>query len=171
MAVSSDLLRRPLLGLRRAQTEAACAALGLTPWQDPMNDDPTYARVRLRGQVLPLLEQAIGPGVAEALSRTAEQLAADNEALDSWAAQALTAATDELGGLSVDSLGTLPQAVRTRVLRSAALRAGVPGGSLTAVHVLELDRLVTDWHGQGRVALPGPYGAIRDCDRLLLVNP
>jgi tRNA(Ile)-lysidine synthase len=57
------------------------------------------------------------------------------------------------------------------VLRSAALRAGVPAGSLTAVHVLELDRLVTDWHGQGPVALPGPYDGVRDCDRLLLVIP
>jgi tRNA(Ile)-lysidine synthase len=98
-------------------------------------------------------------------------LAADNEALDSWAAEALAAATDELGGLGVESLASLPAAIRTRVLRSAALRAGVPAGSLTAVHVVELDRLVTDWHGQGPVALPGPYGAIRDCDRLLLVNP
>jgi tRNA(Ile)-lysidine synthase len=171
MPIAAGLLRRPLLGLRRSQTEAACAAQGLTPWWDPMNDDPAYARVRVRAQVLPTLERAIGPGVAEALSRTADLLAADNEALDSWAAEALAAATDELGGLGVESLASLPAAIRTRVLRSAALRAGVPAGSLTAVHVVELDRLVTDWHGQGPVALPGPYGAIRDCDRLLLVNP
>jgi tRNA(Ile)-lysidine synthase len=171
MPIAAGLLRRPLLGLRRSQTEAACAAQGLTPWWDPMNDDPAYARVRVRAQVLPTLERSIGPGVAEALSRTADLLAADNEALDSWAAEALAAATDELGGLGVESLASLPPAIRTRVLRSAALRAGVPAGSLTAVHVVELDRLVTDWHGQGPVALPGPYGAIRDCDRLLLVNP
>jgi tRNA(Ile)-lysidine synthase len=171
MAAAAGPLRRPLLGLRRSQTEAACAAQGLTPWQDPMNDDPAYARVRVRVRALPALEQAIGPGVAEALSRTAEQLAADNEALDAWAAQALAAATDELGGLAVDSLAGLPRAVRTRVLRAAVLLAGVPAGSLTAVHVLELDRLVTDWHGQGPVALPGRLGAVRDCGRLLLVIP
>ena len=168
MPAVDGLLRRPLLGLRRAETEAACAAEGLTPWQDPMNTDAGYARVRVRTQVLPVLEAALGPGIAEALSRTAQQLAQDNDALDAWAAGALVASTDELGGLSVPTLAELPAAVRARVLRAAALRAGVPGGSLSAVHVRELDRLVTDWRGQGPVALPGPYGAVRDCDRLRL---
>ncbi|MDX6227183.1 MAG: tRNA(Ile)-lysidine synthase [Frankiales bacterium] len=171
MPATAGLLRRPLLGVRRQQTLDACAALGLTPWQDPMNHDPAYARVRVRAQALPELEAAIGPGVAEALARTAEQLSQDADALDGWAAQALAAATDEVGGLSVEVLLPLPAAIRSRVLRAAAVRAGAPAGSLTAAHVRELDRLVTDWHGQGPVALPGPYGAVRDCGRLLLVIP
>ncbi|MDX6203214.1 MAG: tRNA(Ile)-lysidine synthase [Frankiales bacterium] len=171
MPAAAGLLRRPLLGLRRQQTLDACAAQGLTPWQDPMNDDPAYTRVRVRAQVLPALEAAIGPGVAEALARTAEQLGQDTDALDAWAERVLVEATDELGGLSVEVLLPLPAAIRSRVLRAAALRAGAPAGSLTAAHVRELDRLVTDWHGQGPVALPGPYGGLRDCGRLLLVLP
>ena len=164
----NGLLRRPLLGLRRATTEAACAAEGLVPWVDPMNDDRGYARVRVRLDVLPALELAVGPGVAEALSRTAEQLAQDADALDAWAATALAQVTDEIGGLDVSLLLALPAAVRARVLRAAALRAGSPGGSLGSAHVRELDRLVTDWHGQAAVALPGPVSAARDCGRLLL---
>jgi tRNA(Ile)-lysidine synthase len=166
MPAVGGIVLRPLLGLRRQQTRDACAAQGLVPWDDPMNDDPAYARVRVRNQALPALEAAVGPGVAEALARTAEQLAADADALDYFAMLMLAEATDELGGLKVAVLGAMLPAIRSRVLRAAALRQGVPGGSLTATHLRELDRLVTDWRGQGPVALPGPFGAVRDYDRL-----
>ena len=168
MPRAAGLLQRPLLGLRRAQTQEACAAQQLVAWQDPMNADPSYTRVRVRENLLPVLEAALGPGVAEALSRTADQLRQDTEALDGWAAAALAQATDDAGGLSVVSL---PAAVRTRVLRSAALRAGSPAGSLGSSHVLGMDRLVSDWHGQGAVALPGRCSALRHCDRLLVLGP
>ena len=63
--------RRPLLGVGRATLRAACGALGLQPWDDPQNADPAYARVRVRQQALPALEDALGPGVSEALARSA----------------------------------------------------------------------------------------------------
>ncbi len=171
MPAAAGLLRRPFLGLRRTETEQACAAAGLQPWSDPMNDDDAYARVRVRRSALPALEATVGPGVAEALARTAAQLSADADALDGWAVEALRAATDDAGGLDVGMLSALPAAVRTRVLKAAALRGGVPAGSITATHVRELDRLVTDWRGQGPVALPGPYNGSRDCDRLRFGRP
>ena len=80
---------RPLLGVRRALTHAACAELGLTPWQDPHNTDPRFTRARLRTEVLPLLEEVLGGGVAEALARTATALREDTDTLDELAAQAL----------------------------------------------------------------------------------
>src|SRR5712692_1076575 len=52
---------RPLLGLRRDQTRAACAALGLDPWDDPQNADPGYARARVRDRLLPIMEELLGP--------------------------------------------------------------------------------------------------------------
>jgi tRNA(Ile)-lysidine synthase len=152
-------LRRPLLGLRRETTEAACRALGLRPWSDPHNDDPAYTRVRVRTAALPALTEALGPGVPEALARSAGLLRADADALDMWA-QTFTDVDD------VAALAELPDAVRTRVLRNAALAAGAAAGSLTADHVREIDRLVTDWHGQGPVTLPGGLVALRSCDRL-----
>ncbi|RIQ36748.1 tRNA lysidine(34) synthetase TilS [Jiangella rhizosphaerae] len=88
MAERSGLLRRPLLGLRRDVVRAALPA-GLTPWDDPHNEDAAYARARVRHRVLPVLEAELGPGVAEALARTAGLARADADALDAAAADAL----------------------------------------------------------------------------------
>jgi tRNA(Ile)-lysidine synthase len=155
--------RRPLLGIRRAQTAAACAALGLDPWHDPHNDDRGYARVRVRLDVLPVLESALGPGVAEALARTATQLRADTEALDSFSSNL---PEEGHGGdpspIQATVLAGLPEAIRSRRLRLAALAAGCPPGALTAGHVRRLDELVTRWHGQRWVDLPGGVRAVRD---------
>jgi tRNA(Ile)-lysidine synthase len=59
-------------------------------WDDPHNADPRFTRVRLRHEVLPLLEDVLASGVAEALARTAEQLREDGDALDAVAAGLLT---------------------------------------------------------------------------------
>jgi tRNA(Ile)-lysidine synthase len=156
---------RPLLGVRREQTRAACAAVGLEPWDDPQNSDQAYARTRVRQQILPLMEELLGPGIAEALARTAELLRADADALD---AIAVPAAADMLdaAGLDVKGLAALPAAIRTRVLRRAAIAAGVPAGALTAAHVSELDAFVTRWHGQKWADLPGGVRCQRRYGRL-----
>src|SRR5690606_16509861 len=65
MDADAGTLRRPLLGIRRATTRQACLDEGLEPWHDPHNLDPTYARVRVRERVLPVLEAELGPGVAD----------------------------------------------------------------------------------------------------------
>nr|MDQ2839044.1 TilS substrate-binding domain-containing protein [Actinomycetota bacterium] len=159
---------RPLLGLRRADTEAACVALGLPVWQDPHNSDPRFRRVRLRREVLPLLEEVLAGGVTAALARTAAQLQDDLDALDLLAGQALAAALSE-GALQVAELAVQPAAIRGRVLKKWAEAGGA--GPLSAGHVQALDRLVTDWHGQLGVDLPGGYRAIRGSGRLMLTTP
>lgn len=161
MAEVSGRFRRPLLGVRREQTRAACTARGLVWWDDPHNADPSYTRVRVRSQALPALEDALGPGVTEALARTATATRADADALDALASDLLSTATDPTGGLTVEHLATAPPALSRRVLRQAALRAGCPAGDLFAVHVDELERLVVDWHGQGPITLPGEVSASR----------
>ena len=155
---AGGLLLRPLLGVRRTTTAAACAAMALTPWQDPHNLDRRYARVRVRRDALPALEAAVGPGIAESLARTADLLRADADALEVLAA--------DVSSLAIDDLVALLPALRRRVLRGAAVAAGASDGELGAVHVAELDRLVTEWHGQGPVSLPGGLVAERRCDRL-----
>jgi tRNA(Ile)-lysidine synthase len=146
---------RPLLGVRREQTRAACAAQQLTAWEDPHNADPAYARARVRATALPALVEALGDRVVTNLAQTARQLAADTAALDTLAEAALVAAGTPGGGLSVAALQAQPAAVRTRVLHAWARRAGVPGSALSHRHVAALDALVTDWRGQGPVHLPG----------------
>jgi tRNA(Ile)-lysidine synthase len=160
------IYRRPLLGIRRAETAAACAALGLDPWHDPHNADRAYARVRVRLDVLPALEQALGPGVAEALARTAAQLRADTDALDHIAAKRPAGTSSPL---QATALAGLPEAIRGRMLRSAALAAGCPPGALSARHVRRLDELVTRWHGQRWVDLPGAVRAVRQGGEILFL--
>jgi tRNA(Ile)-lysidine synthase len=156
------IFARPLLGVRRPVTAAACEALGLHSWADPHNADRRFARVRVRLDALPALEAALGPGVAEALARTAGQLRDDAEVLEEIAqAQRMRGAE-----LSAVDLAALPGAVRARVLRSAALDAGCPAGALTAAHVARIGDLVTDWHGQRGVDLPGGIRARRRSGRL-----
>jgi tRNA(Ile)-lysidine synthase len=167
MAERSGWYLRPLLGLRRAQTRAACAAQGLAAWDDPHNADPGYARVRVRSRLLPALEAELGPGVAEALARTAGQLRADTDALDELAAAAAGQLEDGQPGLPAAGLAALPPAIRGRVLRAAALAAGAPAGALAHRHVTEIDALVTSWHGQRGVDLPGGVCCRRQCGRLL----
>jgi tRNA(Ile)-lysidine synthase len=149
---------RPLLGLRRQVTAGACAALDLAPWADPHNADRRFARVRVRLDALPALEAALGPGVAEALARTADQLRDDAEVLEEIASSRRTADPDLL---SAAALAELPGAVRSRELRSAALAAGCPATALTSSHVTRIEELVTDWRGQRWIDLPGGVRATR----------
>ncbi|MGH3586321.1 MAG: tRNA lysidine(34) synthetase TilS [Pseudonocardia sp.] len=161
MAAVTGRYRRPLLGVGREETLAACHAEGIEVWEDPHNADPSYTRVRVRNDVLPVLEKQLGPGIAEALARTARQLRDDADALDEYAATGLCQALDDRGGLDVERLAALPAAVRRRVLRLAALAAGCPGTELFAIHVDAVEALVTDWHGQQWVDLPGKIRAQR----------
>jgi tRNA(Ile)-lysidine synthase len=147
---------RPLLGIRRATTLQACLDAGLEPWRDPQNSDPAFARVRVRETVLPMLERELGPGIAEALARTAEQAREDAEALDHFADEQVEELADhaEAGiSLSVKGLEHNPAALRQRIIRlTVAAEFGV---SLSRAQTLEVARLVTDWHGQGPLDLPG----------------
>ncbi|MGH3333921.1 MAG: tRNA lysidine(34) synthetase TilS [Nocardioidaceae bacterium] len=169
MAPESGRYRRPLLDLSRKDTADACRAEGITFWQDPHNDDPAYARVRVRHEVLPVMERELGPGVSEALARTARLLRDDADALDAMAAEAFHAVRGESGDLDVAGLAALPAAVRSRVLRLAAFDAGCPATELFVVHVDAVDALVTGWHGQRGVDLPGKVRAHRSGGRLRIV--
>ena len=162
---------RPLLRVRRRTTRQACADQGLPVWDDPWNTDPAYTRVRLRAEVLPLLEDVLGGGVAAALARTAELLREDLDALDGLAAGELARLAAEAGdgGLPARPLEPLPAAVRRRVLRGWLHAAGVP--DLQGVHLRAVESLVTRWRGQGPVDLPGGAGVVRASGTLVVLPP
>lgn len=166
MAQRIDNYRRPLLTISRAQTEAACEEAKIKFWRDPHNQSMEYTRVRVRENILPVMEKEIGPGVADALARSAKLLRDDADALDQWADEVF----DELDPLALDiaTLELLPRAVRTRVIRKAIYLAGAPAGSLSAEHIEPVESLVTAWKGQGAVALPGGVTIARISGRLSL---
>ncbi len=156
---------RPLLGVRRAVTRAACAADGLAVWDDPHNSDPRFTRVRLRSEVLPLLEDVLAGGVAEALARTATQLREDGDALDGLAADLLAVArTPE--GLRVDAFVAAAPAVRRRLLRGWLAASSVTG--LTDTHLRAADVLAAHGPDRGGVALPGGLELVRERGTLSL---
>lgn len=166
MSPVAGIFRRPFLELTRDETAAACRAQHLETWQDPHNDDPAFARVRVRTRVLPVLERELGPGFAAALARTAAMARADADALDMVAERLRVEASGDDGSLDLAVLLGSHPALLTRVLRQAAIHAGAPAGELFAVHVSSMLRLVTAWHGQQGVDLPGHLRARRVEGRL-----
>lgn len=167
------------------------------PTNTPAADDhDAPLRSRVRHRVLPVLEAELGPGVSAALARTAASLREDADALDVWAesvagaamsagARPVTAPADQGPGVNptvaaevsrvptellveIAPLLPVPPAVRRRVLRLASLRAGVPAAALTRTHLLAVEALLTDWHGQGPIPLPGRVVVFRGCGRLAL---
>jgi tRNA(Ile)-lysidine synthase len=183
MAVRSGRRLRPLLGIRRDQTRTACTELGLDVWDDPHNDDPRYLRSRIRRQLMPALAEQLGPGIPEALARTADLARADADLLDTLADQlyerSLSSPTgrpnpppedrppslSKDAGLSCSDLLDAPEALRTRVIKRWLTDNGAT--EVPYRHVRAVEALVTDWHGQREVQLSGI--AVRRCDGLLVI--
>ena len=164
MRAVDGIYRRPFLHLSRQLVRSTVS--DLLTYEDPHNSDPSFARVRVRNQVLPVLEKELGPGVTEALARTADMLRDDADALDSYA-QMILAADD----VSVTTLEVLPVAVRTRVLRQLAIDGGVLVSDLTREHVRSIDQLITNWKGQGPLNLPGQVNVKRESGKLIFYKP
>ena len=168
MASENGIYLRPLLSLTRAQTEAACTEFGIEYWNDPHNENLDFSRVRVRLEVLPVMEEQIGPGIAAALARSAALLRDDADALDAIASAEIS--RHNLTDLECSELELLPRAIRTRILRSAIYAAGAPSGSISADHIGAVEALITSWHGQGLVSLPGGVKVERISGRLSLSN-
>lgn len=174
MAAIDGLWRRPLLAVNRSETRELASELGLRIHDDPHNIDDRFTRVRIRRNVLPVLEANMGPGVVDSLARTAELLRVDNAALDQWAAaeaeQRLSAPRDGTAQLLIGrgsaGLAHVPQAIRTRLYRLALLASGCPPGSLSAAHLAAIDRFISDWRGQGPTRVPGDIEVKREHDKL-----
>jgi tRNA(Ile)-lysidine synthase len=138
--------RRPIRRLRRLETRALCADLGLSPLADPSNDDPAYRRNRVRHELLPLAAAIAERDVAEVLARQADLLRDDGALLDELAAT--------LDPTDARGLASAPAPLARRALR-AWLRAGPechPPDAATVERVMEVARgeAVATEVGQGR---------------------
>ena len=168
MAPHNGVYVRPLLEITRDQSERYCEEVKLQYWSDPHNENPDFSRVRVRNVALPALETSIGPGISEALARSAHLLRDDADALDHWA-KAEELALDLLN-LDCAYLEKLPRAVRTRLIRAAIYAAGAPAGMVTMEHVSGVEALITAWSGQGALNLPGGVKVARISGRLSLLQ-
>jgi tRNA(Ile)-lysidine synthase len=168
MAHDNGLYIRPLLEITRIQNEQYCEELKLQYWSDPHNQNPEYSRVRVRNDALPALEKSIGPGIAEALARSAQLLRDDADALDHWAKREEIHL--DLADLDCAHLESLPRAIRTRIIRTAVYAAGAPAGMVTLEHVSAVEALISAWSGQGALNLPGGVKVERISGRLSLLQ-
>jgi tRNA(Ile)-lysidine synthase len=166
MAVKNNIFVRPLLKISREVTTAACSEARIEIWSDPHNEDLRFTRVRVRKNLLPIIEDNLGPGITEALVRSADLLRDDADALDGFAAEYFNQA--DPFNLDVKELERLPKAITTRVLRLAIYKAGAPSGSLSAEHIAAAQALISDWHGQKEVSLPGNVKLLRNSGRITL---
>ena len=156
---------RPFLELTRAQVLAACQESGIEYWSDPHNQEMSFARVRVRNEILPMMEKEIGPGISKALARTSRILREDADALDLIAGDLFASLADPTQ-IPIELIAEVPSAVRKRVIKRAIEAMGAP--TPTAEQILEVDALVAAWKGQGPVALAGGITARRDSGRLTL---
>lgn len=154
MSEFEDGIGRPLLDVTRETTRAAALAEGLDPWDDPHNSDQRFTRVRVRHTVLPVLDAELGPGIVDALARTASLVRDDDDALDLLATgMAHQVVGDNPVSFTATDVASRPRALRTRIIRIAAKRAW--GTTLTNVQTHAIDALLVDWHGQGALDVTG----------------
>jgi tRNA(Ile)-lysidine synthase len=158
----NSALLRPFLSLRRADTEEICQVEELQPWHDPTNWDPSYARSRTRVEVLPHLEEKLGPGVAESLARTASILQLDADYLEDVAEATFASMVERNGpelSLPEEALRALAPAIRYRVIAKAA--ADVGGQQPSYQRLLAAEALLRRHGSAGPVELPGGVSAYR----------
>ncbi len=152
---------RPMLGLRRCETHALCARLGLPVVSDPMNQDPSFARVAIRNEVIPALARALGRDPVPLLNRHADLAAAALEVVAALAA--------EIDPTSVAELSAAPRAVASEALRAWIAQAT---GSPSAVSSASIDRVLEVVAGACvATEITGGHRVARRAGRLRLEAP
>jgi tRNA(Ile)-lysidine synthase len=170
------LLARPLLSwARRGETLAYCQARGVEPRTDEMNHDEGFSRVRVRRQVLPLME-SFNPRFIEALARTAALLRDDSRALERGSALLLELSLAEPPGpkagsvLRCDLLADAQPALRRRALRLWLQKCRGSLRRLERVHVLAVEDLLLSNRGGRLAELPGGARILRKRGHLYFIN-
>lgn len=165
MKTRDGLYIRPFLSVTRAEIIEACAEARIEYWSDPQNADERFTRVKIRSTIIPMLEDEIGPGIKEALARSARIFREDSDALDLLTDEIFDTIADPTS-IEISLLEPLPSAIRKRVIRRAL--AGLGASRITAEQLGWVDALVSQWHGQREVALPAGVTARRESGRLAL---
>ena len=158
-------LGRPLLDVTRAETVAVCEAYGVTPAEDPSNDEPAYTRNRVRQSLLPMLE-SFNPNIAERLAELAKSVGADRELLELVGSQTLEQVRGASGELARRQFLALPGQLQVRVIRSLCAEQGI---TLTAERTAAAVQVIL--HGHGVVELSGGHHLTVARGTIALVPP
>lgn len=140
---------RPLLQTRRSHTMGACEELGLSVWNDPYNYDSAFRRVRIRHELIPLLNDILGGDSVGALGGAAEKMMRMNEEIEQRAREAYETARSSQG-LVIKKMELLSPAIRLEVIAQWLTAEGI---AISGTSISRIDELIMNWHGQGSVAV------------------
>ena len=164
---------RPILGVTRREIEEYCASEGLSPRRDSTNDEPVYARNRIRLDLIPELEK-YSPGVREALLRLADSAAEDEDVLKGLAEEAFSriSSVSEAGEIRLDgpAFRKLKPAVAKRVLKAGFARAGL-AEDITSAHYGAMMSQASRAGSSGRIELPRGFSLEMEYGDLILRSP
>lgn len=162
---SATMLARPLLSwARRQDTEQFCGQRKIQFRNDEMNEDETFARVRVRRQLLPLMK-TFNPRIVDAITRTGELLRADSNALNGAAERLLELSiqnSNKESQLRIDLIANAPAALRRRALRLWLELCRGNLRRLELVHIRALEKLATENRGARTIELPGGSSVTRN---------
>ncbi len=158
LPVTADGLVRPLLEIDRSGVEQYLKERRIAWREDSSNADRSFARNRIRHELLPWLEQHWNPQLPKVLAHMAA-LAHDEETY--WDAEIralserMVRVDESRVVLNTRELATLPRALLRRVLRNAVRLAKGDTRSVDFGHVEALLDLVSQREGRGAARLPG----------------
>jgi tRNA(Ile)-lysidine synthase len=155
MSEVTGKLLRPLLSVSRKVTVQFCKDEQIRVWNDPQNKSLKFLRVRVRSKVIPFLEKQLGPGIAWNLIRSSDQLRQDDNYLSAVALKEfkkLAKTTSSSVSIEVAKLEKLPEAILHRVLKQSIDYFQLDS---SRKHVLAVADLISNWHGQKPLSLPG----------------
>jgi tRNA(Ile)-lysidine synthase len=151
MKPQRGIYHRPFLyALQRFETEAICQAADLNFWVDPSLN----RRIKIRTEVIPYLERVLNHPLVPNLVNTARLLQEDDTALTELA-QKLHAGYFADSKIAVEVIADVPAAVRKRLYLQILRSMGTSDLDFNSLHLQAIDRLITDWHGQKAVSVPG----------------
>ncbi len=150
---------RPLLGVWRAEIDAFAERHGLKFREDATNTQPAHSRNRMRHQLIPAIEKIFGREIKQAVWRSAEILAAEDE----WIRGLISTDTDEL---SVRQLREMPVAMQRRIVQSWLKRLRVPDAGFREVESVRA--LLPASATKAKVNLPAGLHARRRAGKLFV---
>jgi tRNA(Ile)-lysidine synthase len=174
MAPAAGVIVRPLIESSRLEVEQYLREKSQAWQTDETNLDTSFARNRLRHEVIPELAGAFNPNLVETLSRTIAILEDEDEWMRQLASQWLERQSTRRGdGIRLDAaaLSREPQALVRRVIRAAFREAGSSLTDFTFDHIEHVRGLLEPGKSGKVVQIPGPMIAAREFDEFVITSP
>ena len=139
---------RPLITVDRNSIEKYCNENNLNYCTDSTNNDTEYTRNKIRHNIIPLIEKEFNPSIVDAMYKTAEIMAGEEEYMDRQARMAYSycAVGDKV--LSVEKLLDLDKVILKRVLRLGFIDFSADLHDVSYEHIKSVESLLYKKNGK-----------------------